>query len=159
MKTAIKIVLSTVALVTGLAFLFAVQHVAYTEKAFVCENSGSRMGYREWFNSARTDAWHEKSAVETFMQTRYPAQFTNRWTSYMGTGHSIYGHRLSYGHGRPGPIKGVKTEVLNAWFKTLPDSDKKAFYDLLVGNDTKVIGAKAMTISDWYFENAEKENR
>ena len=79
-----------------------------------------------------------------------------RWASYAGTERNIYGAKLTRGHGRPGPILQVPIDWLNQWFVTLPDAEKKAFYELLLSEDRNEIQVRINDIYDYLIErNAE----
>ena len=82
----------------------ATMRIAYTDRGYICENTGSRMGYREWFFGIKTNEWYYESELERFMEARHPAELQHRWTSYRGTGSSLIPVMKSYGHGRPGLI-------------------------------------------------------
>ena len=122
--------------------------VAYRDWSFICENTGSRMGYREFWFGLRTGNWYRASEVEMFMRQKFPSELQHRWTSYAGTGRNIYGVKLLHGHGRPGPILQLKEEWLEEWFTPLPDNDKKAFYDLLTRDDDELIKNQVEEIVD-----------
>ena len=126
--------------------IFSLLAVAYRDWAFVCENTGSRKGYREWFFGLQTGAWYEPTSVETFIIKEHPDALQHRWTSYAGTGKNIYGGKLLYGHGHPGVILQIPPDCLNSLFDPLPPPKKKAFYDLLLHGDTKAILEQATAI-------------
>jgi hypothetical protein len=144
----------TAGTVAALALLFiSVTFVCYRDWAFLCENTGSHMGYREWWFGLRTKPWHQRSAVEAYIQENYPDELAHRWTSYAGTGKNIYGGKLLHGHGRPGPLKHLKLDHLNRSFTAMSDTDKKAFYDLLVSADNAAIEAKVDSMMEALFTN------
>jgi len=103
--------------------------------ASICENTGSRKGYREWFLGTRTlylgktGVWYQQSELERFMKAKHPAVLQYRWTSHMGTGRNILGMVISRGHGRPGPILNFSPELLDECVRRLDDAEKKALYD------------------------------
>jgi hypothetical protein len=142
MKRTVAIIALTIATVW-----FCFIGVAYRDWAFVCENTGSTKGYREWFFGSRTRHWNEPSSVEKFIQKKFPDQLEHRWASYAGTGFSITGGKRLHGHGRPGPIRKLRYD-LDAWFARQTDTEKKAFYDLMRSTNTVAIDAKIKSISD-----------
>lgn len=73
---------------------------AFTDYAYVCENTASRKGHRQWFLGLRTGAWYYQSPIETFMQQTHPDKLEHRWMSYAGTGKNIFGQSMSFGHGK-----------------------------------------------------------
>jgi len=103
--------------------------------AFICENTGSRKGHREWFLGWESADWYKESELERFMKADYPSQLQYRWTSYAGTGKNIFGMRILSGHGRPGPILLLHQEMLNAYVRRLDAAGRKALYELLASGD------------------------
>jgi len=135
-----------IAIVILLAVFASLTFVAYRDWAFLSETTGSRKGYRQWFFGLKTGHWYQRSNVETFIQAKFPNELQHRWTSYAGTGKNIYGARLLYGHGMPGPVRNLPLDFLDRWFDPLPESEKKAFYDLLVTGDAEAIQQKVKAI-------------
>ncbi len=127
-------------------FFFTVTTVAYRDWSFICENTGSRKGYRQWCFGLKTGHWYQPTSVEMFITKESPATLQHRWTSYAGTGKNIFGGKLLHGHGRPGVILQVPPDCLNSLFDNLPTSEKKAFSDLLIQGDAKAILEKATAI-------------
>ena len=64
MKTAFKIVLSVLGLALVGLLVYGFFFIAYRDWSFICENTGSRKGYREWFFGTRTQHWQSQSSVE-----------------------------------------------------------------------------------------------
>lgn len=144
-----RIVLAILGVGTVLAlFAFTFASVAYRDWAFICENTGSRKGYREWFFGLQTRHWDNPSAIETFMEDKFPDTLEHRWTSYAGTGRNVFGVKFLYGHSRPGPVIYVSQDMLDKWFTQLADDQKKAFYDLLVSGDYQAVKQKVESIYD-----------
>jgi len=139
-----------------LIFCLCFTFVFYRDWAFICENTGSRKGYREWCFGHQTGRWYQHSAVEIFMQEKFPDELKHRWTSYAGTGRNIFGVKLLYGHGRPGPLIQISQDRLNEWFAPLPDTEKKAFSELLVNADDKTIDEKIESIYDDLYNSSAK---
>jgi hypothetical protein len=92
--------------------------------AFICENTGSHKGYRQWCVGLRSGHWYRESRLEQFMRKQHPAELVNRWTSYSGTGKNVLGQPILFGHDRPGPILRVPTEFLDRYVDTLEDKAK-----------------------------------
>ena len=103
--------------------------------AFICENTGSRKGHREWFFGHCTGHWYKRSALEVFVSERYPSELEHRWTSYAGTGRSILGRGVLAGHGYPGPILQLRIEWLDQHVRHLDDRERRALYDLFRSRD------------------------
>ena len=103
----------------------------YRDWAYICENTGSRKGHREWFLGYTTGHWYQKSALEEFVQREFPGELHQRWTSYAGTGKNALGRPVLFGHGRPGAILCLRTEFFDRYVAQLSRTEKKALYDLL----------------------------
>ncbi len=103
--------------------------------AFICQNTGSRKGYREWFFGAQTGHWYRQSELELFMATRHPTLLRHKWTSYAGTGKNILGIPVLHGHGRPGPIVLLSPDLLDEHVHHLDEATKKALYDAFASAD------------------------
>jgi len=125
--------------------------VVYTDRAFVCENTGSRKGWREWCIGGKTGCWYQKSPLEEFIEARAPEALVHRWTSCAGTGRDILGIAVIYAHGSPGPIQMLRHDILCKWMKANDPAAIRAFYDLLVSGDRKQIEEKVSQISNEYY--------
>src|SRR6476620_1552899 len=112
-----RFTLTVLSLAAVLVFaILASIFVVYQDRAFLCQNTGSRKGYREWFFGLQTGNWYSPSAVEALMKEKYPRELEYRWTSYAGTGKNVYGFGIVYSHGRVGPLIQIKLNRLNEWF-------------------------------------------
>jgi hypothetical protein len=111
---------------------------AYRDWAFICENTGSSKGHREWLFEIKTGHWSKKSSLEDFMLDKYPDKLKHRSTSYKGTGENIFGQAILYGHGRPGAILGTKI-FLEDWVQENEPEDILALYELLSSNTDEEI--------------------
>lgn len=107
--------------------------------AYICENTGSHKGYREWFFGLRTGYWYRESHLEAFIKKNYPSEFMSRWTSYAGTGKNILGQSVLSAHGRPGPIHRIREEVFNSYVESLSPDKRLALYRLFASGDRKKI--------------------
>jgi hypothetical protein len=131
----------------GLAVLFMAAIAAFNfevcrECGFICKNTGSQRGYREWCLGWKTGQWYKASALERFMEVKYPHELQHKWVSYEGTGKNIFGMTILWGHGRPGPIILLDHEILAAYIQESDDFQKKALYDLFSSGDEPAIEAK-----------------
>ncbi len=99
--------------------------------AFICENTGSRQGYRQWCIGLQSSHWYRESRLEQLMRKEHPSELANRWTSYAGTGKNILGQSVRFGHERPGPILQVPTEFLDRYVDGLNDQAKLDLYHVL----------------------------
>jgi len=127
------------AMVAVLAFLLVLTAFPIcSDWAFICENTGSRKGYREWFLGLQTNKWYEESKLEDFVKKEYPNEFQHRWTSYQGTGRNIFGIAIVRRHGRPGPIL-MPIDWLNGYVDHLDPDQKKGLYDVFKSDDPKEV--------------------
>jgi len=126
--------------------------------AFICENTGSRKGYRAWFFGLETGHWYKKSKLEEFMEAKHQNVLTYRWISYAGTGRNVYGSAISFRHGFPGPIMSITYDILNWYVSRINDEDKRALYDVFASGDRQRISKEISTIFDQYLNFPNKKN-
>ena len=153
-----KYVISALIAITIISI--AVTSKVYTDWEYICENTGSRRGHREWhmgFNF-KTGDWYKKSRLEEFMETTYPADLTHRWTSYAGTGRNILGKSQSFGHGRPGPILSVKYDIFNQYVSHIDNKKKRSLYDILASEDRQRIEDEISIIWETFFDSNDAGN-
>jgi hypothetical protein len=148
MKQSSKIILviaSFVIFCLAITFvMFSVQ--AYRDWAFICENTGSQMGYRQWPFGFKTGQWYKQSPLEEFIQSEAPNTLIHRWTSYAGTGKNIFGMKILYGHDRPGAIIQLNHNILRKWIEQNDAVTVRQLYDLLVSDNQKEIEKRVMDI-------------
>jgi hypothetical protein len=99
--------------------------------AFICENTGSQKGCRQWCIGLRSASWYRESRLEQFMRKEHPSELANRWTSYAGTGKNILGRPVLFDHGRPGPILQVPPEFFDRYVDGLDNQAKLDLYRML----------------------------
>ncbi len=129
-----------IGIIVFLVLLYIVTGIeAYYDRAFICENTGSRKGYREWFWGLQTGQWYEQSTLEAFMQDNYPDVLEHRWTRYEGWGNNLIGMRISDGHGRPGPIMQFPEGMLEDWMQKSQPEEILALYELLASDESEEI--------------------
>ena len=116
--------------------------------AYICENTGSRKGHREWTFGPKTGHRYQNSPLEEFLQTNASGQLSHRWTSYAGTGKNVFGRTVLFGHGRPGAILQLRHEVLRQWIDKNDDDEVHQLYDLLVAGNQPEIDAKIESICE-----------
>lgn len=110
----------------------------YYDRAFICENTGSRKGNRVLFFGIKTGHWYKESKLEGFMKTNYPDDLSYRWTSYEGTGRNIFGMAVLRGHGRPELIH-LPYKVLNRYVENVDDKEKRRLYDVFSSGNVQRI--------------------
>jgi hypothetical protein len=124
----------TIILAGVAAFVVMSVGPVYRDWAFICENTGSRKGNREWFMGLNTRHWYEESKLERFMKTNYPDDLSYRWVSYEGTGRNIFGTAVLRGHGRPELVH-LPYKVLNRYLGHIDDKEKRRLYEVFSSGD------------------------
>ncbi len=109
----------------------------YTDRAFICQNTGSQKGYREWFSGAISDEWYNKSSLEEFIAKSHKEELSFNWVSYKGTTKTIFG-RL-HAHGNPSNMSFGKMKWLNEYVGMLNDEDKLSLYHTFKTHDVDVV--------------------
>jgi len=104
--------------------------IAYTDRGYICENTGSRKGCREWFFGVKTNEWYAESELERFLKSTHPEVLRHRWTSYRGTGRSLIPFAESRGHGSPGPLLSPSSEMLDAYVRSLSSEQRLELYHI-----------------------------
>jgi hypothetical protein len=136
--------------------LFGVQ--VCRDWAFVCENTGSHKGYRQWCFGAKTGHWHRKSPLDAFVEVQEPEALVHRWTSYSGTGKNAFGRPILFGHGRPGAILKLNHSIQREWIAKNDAMTVRALYDLLVSDDEAAIEQRVAAIWDEILEDVRAES-
>jgi len=126
--------------------------------AFVCENTGSHKGYRQWRFGAKTGHWYRKSPLEAFVEAQEPEALVHRWTSYAGTGENVFGQPILFGHGRPGAILELNHAIQREWIAKNDAATVRALYDLLVTDNEAAIEKQVAAIWDEILEDAKAES-
>jgi len=116
--------------------------------AFICENTGSQKGYRQWTFGPKTGLWYKKSLLEECIQSQAPDALVHRWTSYAGTGKNVLGIPVLFGHGRPGAVLWINPDILSRWIKHNDPATIRQLYDLLVSDDQAAIKKRLMEIKE-----------
>jgi len=121
----------------------------YRDYAFICENTGSHRGYRQWRFGGRTQEWYRKSALGEFMLLRHPTELKYRWTSYSGTGKNIFGQSIVFGHAFPEVGSAIRNR---SWFDgyvmNLDDQTKLDLYRTLASGNRNIVEAEEKKIEE-----------
>jgi hypothetical protein len=131
--------------------------IAVTDRAYICENTGSRKGHREWFFGAHTNPWYRKSELERFMEAKHPDLLKHRWTSYMGSGRSLIPLVQSCGHGRPGPIFFLDSNLLDNLVLSVADDQRLVLYRTFSEANKEAIQMKIDSIIEPSIRKAEQD--
>lgn len=141
----------------AIATLLAVLSVrAYTDRAFICENTGSHQGYRQWFFGFQSGRWYRESHLEQYMRREHPSDLVNRWTSYEGTGRNILGQPLRFGHERPGSVLDVLGTLFNRYVDSLDPKAKPDLYHILASGTPEEAKAEIGKVWSHEFEQAQE---
>ncbi len=145
----------SIAMLVVAAFAGAPFVQVYRDWAFICENTGSRKGYRQWCIGLRSGHWYHESRLEQFMRQEHSSDLRNCWTSYAGTGKSVFGTAILYSHESPGPIINIPEELLDWYVDTLDDKARLSLYHLFSSRqrekiEKEIAGVWEQAIaSDW----------
>lgn len=136
-RALLHVLLALTAIVVLGAVLSSVQ--VCRDWAFVCENTGSRKGHRQWTFGPTTGYWYQRSPLEEFMESQQPDALAHRWTSYSGIGKNAFGRPVLHGHGRPGVILRLNHDIQRQWIAKQDPATVLELYDLLVSDDEAAI--------------------
>jgi hypothetical protein len=150
------VLLALTAIIVVSAVLSGVQ--VCRDWAFVCENTGSRKGHRQWAFGPTTGYWYEKSPLEEFMESQQPDALAHRWTSYSGTGRNAFGRPVLHGHGRPGAMLRLNHDILRQWIDKQDPATVLELYDLLVSDDEAEIEKRITNIWEEVIDLERTEN-
>lgn len=114
---------------------------------FICENTASRKGYCEWCLGWKTNHWCKASALEQFMQERYPSELQHNWSCYGGIARNPLGMGIGCGSGVPGPIAVLNGDLLAEYIRKMDERQKKALYDLFASGNMDATDAKVTEIN------------
>ena len=129
---------------------------AYREFGFICENTLSCKGHRQWILGIETGHWYYKSPLEQFIETDAAERLVHRWTSYAGTGKTLLGRPVLFSHGRPGAVMNLTHDVLRDWMERSDPDEIRRFYELLLSDDEEKIAER---IDAMYEEVWEEDQR
>ena len=125
----------------------------YTDYGFICQNTASRKGYRQWIFGIRSNQWNKTSPLEVFMCKNHTKELSHRWVAYFGDVKNIFGMVITHDHGSPGPIlylSMLDDDVLPRYCKDLTSPQMKALYDMFSTSDKKAIESKVEEITNYY---------
>ncbi|MBN2291074.1 MAG: hypothetical protein JXM70_01540 [Pirellulales bacterium] len=146
----IKCILLAVAAIATTLVAFNIE--VSRDWAFICENTGSRKGYRQWSFGPKTGHWHEKSPLEEFVAEHKPDALAHRWTSYAGTGKNIFGSSLSFGHGSPGAVLQFEHSLQDWWIERHSEEEVIELYGLFVYENQTAIDKTVTEIWEEYLK-------
>jgi hypothetical protein len=130
--------------------------IAVTDRAYICESTGSRKGHREWFFGTHTNLWYRKSELERFLESKHPDLLEHSWTSYMGSGRSLIPGMQRCEHGRPGPILFLDTDLLDDHVSSLSDDQCLELYRIFSDANKEAIQIQVVAIIEANMLKAEQ---
>jgi hypothetical protein len=147
-----------IGLVAAITFVGILPLQVCRDWAFICENTGSHKGYRQWSVGWRTGEWYRESHLEQFMRQQHATELKYHWTSYAGTGRNLFGRAVLFGHAYPR----VGTTIMHLGFfdsyvDTLDDTGKLELYRVLVSGDPNAVKAEEKKIEAALFQIAESK--
>ena len=136
-------------LALGVLGTFTYPVVISTDYAFYCENTGSRKGFRVWWNGEQARHWYKASPLEEFMKKEYPGVFSPRWKRYAGTGKNVFGQSQMFtNYGTVGGTLFLKDGTARAWIAHHSKKEVRALYDSLLTRDRAAADAIVKKIND-----------
>jgi hypothetical protein len=120
-----------------------------TDYAYYCQDTGSRHGYRVWWNGARTRVWYRASPLEEFMKKEYPRVRGGNWMVYAATGKNFLGQPVMFTDFRA--VSGaffLKDEAARAWIAHHSKAEVRALYDSLAASNPTSADAIVKKIND-----------
>ena len=111
------------------------------EWSFLCRNTGSWEGHREWFWGGTSGHWRKASRLEAFMAEAHPGELRYDWVTIGGTGYNVLGRAISSVSGSPGPIysAAAREALFDAYVESLSPEEKLALYHRFAsGNDALI---------------------
>lgn len=91
------------------------------------------------------------------MEVSHPNLLKHRWTCFAGNGRSLIPLLVSRGHGRPGPIYFVDSELLDEHVSSLADIQRLESYQTFSNENLETIRMKIESIFDARIPAAEQE--
>ena len=124
--------------------------------SYGCGYTGSRYGYTVSRAGRKSSEWHQKSALEEFIEKKHPDELTHKWLLKVSVGRNIWGGRISCGCGSSGHLAAIPPEVIAEYCASVSDEEKLGTYRAL----TEATPDEANKIADTIFDQAiEFENR
>ena len=113
------------------------------DETYICENTGSHKGYRQWCIGLQTGKWCRESHLEQFMRQQHPTELKHRWIYLAGTGRNILGQVTMFSDGRP-PMARIVMDLdfFDSYVDTLDNAGKLDLYHVLTSGDSNAIKAE-----------------
>ncbi|MEN6337240.1 MAG: hypothetical protein ABFE01_23530 [Phycisphaerales bacterium] len=118
------------------------------DRVFICENTGSQKGYRQWCVGLQSGRWHRESHLERFMRLQHPSELTYRWTFLSGVGRNLLGRHSLHECGEPRLHVAMRLDWFDGYVDGLDDAAKLDLYHVLSSCDRDAIMAEEKKIED-----------
>ena len=119
-------------LVALVSVLYWTGFVVIEDWEFICRNTASQKGYREWFFGLKTHEWDDLSALDSFIGASYPSELRYRWVPVERAPWGILGDRLP---NRvildAGPMIRARGGGFSHYVRSLSPVERKRLYDVL----------------------------
>lgn len=122
--------IALVILFMGAALIFPVE--IKTRHSFICDVTGSRYGYTEWFFGGRTSNWYEKTELEKFVEEKHPTELQHRWSTQGNTGKDIFGRNIVFRCGPRPPLLRLSPPLIADYCFKASDKEKFETYQSLL---------------------------
>lgn len=136
-----------VALMALVVFLGVLPLEVCWDSTFLCENTGSRKGYRVWLIGLRSRQWHHESHLEEFMRRQHPSDLTYRWMRCSRVGRNILGRACSFRCGFP-QLLTIQPVWFDRYVDALDDTGRLDLYRVFASGDREVIRAEEKKIEE-----------
>lgn len=113
---------------------------------FICENTVSRMGYRQWCVGLQSGQWRRESRLEQFMRRQQPSELAHRWTFVSGAGKNLVGWTGLREDGFLRLNVAMHLDWFDSYVDTLDDAGKLELYRVLASGDPNAIKAEEKKI-------------
>lgn len=116
------------------------------DRTYICENTGSHRGYRQWLIGWRTGEWHRESHLEQFLRRQHPSELTHRWAFWFGVGKNLLGWTGMREDGVPRLNAAMRLDWFDSYVDILDDAGKLELYSVLASGDPNAIKAEEKKI-------------
>lgn len=127
-----------------LAIFLANSVEIYHNVSYVCWDTASWKGYREWPGGLRTGLWEHPSVLEDYVSK----PVVHHWRRISSTGVNLLGRNISFGCGMTDGVEMLHRDVLTEWTRHHSRAEVKALLALFATYDPKAIGKRVDEIRD-----------
>ena len=157
------------ALAAALVALIAIAAISplevCTDRAFLCQNTGSTRGYCQWCIGVQSGRWYRESHLERFLRREYPSTLVNRWISCENIGRNLLGQPFVCRDSFPGPILQIQGGVFDRYVDSLDAQARLDLYHVLASGARDQVQSEVTKMWDqvlaqgWEIEDGKKHRR